>query len=173
MVISVIPRATPPRKPRLAQLRRGAQDARMAGKSGVVDQRAVRFHLLACVCQLRPGLQQDIACVPQFLGRDGAGAGQALTTGEVLLRAGKVCVLHGNRRGEGAVGAEQRAHLAHRFRQIRLRPFERQPRVGVIDLDQRLSGLHEVGVVGENAHDGAGNLRHHRNDVARDIGIVG
>ncbi len=161
------------RQPGVAHFRRRAQHAGMVRDGGVVDQHAVGLGLAAGAGELRLHFLQGVAGVLEFLGRDGAGAGELLASGEVLFGARQGCLAGRDDGVEGTVRAEQRCHFPHRLREFGFGLLQREAGVGVVDFDQCLTGLDEIGVVGVDGDDGAGDLRRHLDDVAGDIGVVG
>ena len=172
----------------LAHARRGAQHVRDLLDRHAFGQRLVRGQLLArrgrARLRRRPAplfaaASCDVDVVELFLA-DGAGGDQRRTPRDVVLRprdvalrARQVGLARRDLRLQRAVVDVQRARLAHRLRQLRFGLVERDPRVGRIELDQRLAGLDEVGVVGGDGDDRAGDLRRELHDVALHVGVVG
>ena len=76
-------------------------------------------------------------------------------------------------RGQRGITGIQRAGLAHRLRQLRLGVGAGQPRIGGVQPQQRLAGLHHVGIVGQDGHHGAAHLRRDLHHVALHVGVVG
>ncbi len=76
-------------------------------------------------------------------------------------------------RGPCRVTDIHRADLAHGLRECRLRLLQRNLGIGAIERDKRLTGLHEVGVVGMDRKHDARDLRSDLHDVALDISVVG
>ena len=72
-----------------------------------------------------------------------------------------------------AVVGIQGAHLAHGLGQVGLGLLQRHCGVCRVQLDQRLPGFDEVGVVGEDGHHRAANLGRDLDHVALHIGVVG
>ena len=70
-------------------------------------------------------------------------------------------------------GRIQAAHLAHRCRQRSLGRIQLQARIAIVQLYQQLSFGHRLCGVGINGGYRAAGLRHHRDDVAAHIGVVG
>ena len=118
--------------------------------------------------------------VLQLLLRDGAARDQR--------RAALVVVLSADQRGAGLDGVglarhhvgRQRAvvgvhgpHFAHRLRELRFGLIERDPGVARIEHDEVLSLPDDIGVVGVDGDDRAGDLRRDLDDVAGDVGVVG
>jgi hypothetical protein len=152
-----------------------------------VGERLVREELLARCLDRRLGgdepglgggeLRRDVV---ELLAADGAALHQRRAPGDVVLRAQhlaararRIGLARRDLRLQGAVVDEQRPHLAHRLGQLRLGLLEPDLRVGAVERDERLAGLHVVGVVGMDCDHGAGDLRRHLDDVALHVGVVG
>src|SRR6185312_5891568 len=64
------------------------------------------------------------------------------------------------------------AHFAHTAREPGVGLIERELRIRRIELHERLSGAHELGVVRADRNDGTGDLRCDLDDIAIDVRIV-
>ena len=122
----------------------------------VVDQRLPR--------QGRPG---------QLDAGDGAGGGQVLAAGEVVTHA-----LQGHLAGiqvclRAFHAAVQAAGLAHGLGQVGFGLLQGDVGITGVELHQHLALLHQVTVVGADAHYGAGDLWGDLHDVAVHVGVFG
>ena len=171
----------------LAHPRRGALHVRMLLDAGAFGQRAVRRQLVARRRhrRLRRGeralrRRQLGLGMAELLAADGAGGDQRPAPRQVVLRPRHVA-LQPRRVGlpqrhlrlQRGVGGEGGAHLAHRLRELRLGLVERHLRIGRVEPDQRLAGLHVIGVVGLDREHRAADLRRDLHQVALHIGVVG
>ncbi|MBV6416584.1 MAG: hypothetical protein CMLOHMNK_01192 [Steroidobacteraceae bacterium] len=109
----------------------------------------------------------------QFLGGNGAPVAGRFAPPDIRPRGRKLQCTLTDLGAQSVRLRVQRAHLSHRARQIRPRGRQRDPRIGAVELDQRLSGFDVLGIVDQHAADGAGDLARDRHDVRRDVGIIG
>ena len=141
---------------------------------------ARRSHARLRRCQRALGIgQRGFGVVQLFFGH-GAVADQRLTPLQIVLGAIDVALrphdiglAQRHLRTQRTVVDIQRAHLSHRLGQRRFGLIERHASVRRIELDQRLAGLHEIGVVGHDGHHRAADLRRDLNHVALHVGVVG
>ena len=96
-----------------------------------------------------------------------------LSTRQIAPGARQFGFAQGDLRLERAVVSVERAHFAHRLRELRLGLVERNLGVGRIELDEQLPGLHVVGVVGVDRDHRAADLRSELHHVALHVGVVG
>ncbi len=118
-------------------------------------------------------------CVFEFFLTDRAIADQRLApvqvvggAGDVGLRLGHVRLAQGDLRAQAAVVGVKRAHLPHCLGQVGTRLVQCHFGIGRVELDQHLTGFHKVGVVGQDRHHGAANLRGDLDHIALHIGVV-
>ncbi|PAV69486.1 hypothetical protein WR25_24279 [Diploscapter pachys] len=109
----------------------------------------------------------------QFLARDRALRGGALTARVIGLRRAELrACLHDRRAAFGNLG-EVGARRTHRPRQLRRGRGQLDVRGRRIEVEQRLPGLHRLRIVGVDRGDLPRIARGDRDDVTRDIGVVG
>jgi len=165
----------------------GALDVGMLIDRRAVGQHLVRGELLARRLRGRRGRGDARLCrrqlrvrVIEFLAADGAGLHQRRATRYVVFGAGDIALglselglARGDLRAQRAVVRIDRAHFAHRLRELRFGLVERDPGIGRIELHHDLAGLHVVGVVGIDRGHGARHLRRDLHDVALHVCVVG
>ncbi|MNO79779.1 hypothetical protein D3C76_709610 [compost metagenome] len=157
----------------LAQLGRGRLHIGVGHDVGVVDQGAGGVEPLL-------GGGQGVACgvegvagVGQFLLGDGAIVGEVLAALVVGFGLGQGDLLRRHVRLVAFDVAEQPAHLAHAARQVGLGLLQGDVGVARIEAHQHLALVHQVAVVGADAHHGAGDLRSDLHHVAVHVGVLG
>ena len=172
---------------RFAHDRGGALNTGVVLDRDAFGQHPVARRLLACRGDARFGSHQRAAGAGQrrlgvlhLLAAHGARGQQRLAALDVVeparhlgARALGVGLTQLQRRRQTGIGHVERAHFAHRLRQLGLRTLECQARVGRVEHDQRLPGFDEVGVVGQHRHDRATELRRHLHQRRLHVGVVG
>ena len=175
------------RQERLAHRGCSALHVRMVLDAGAFGQRLVRGGLLARGGQRRLGAgqraargrQRGLGVLHLFAGHRAGGHQRHAAVhgleraGHVGLRARHLGLAQVDVGRQRAVGRIHLAHLAHRLRELRLRALERDLRIGGVEPDERLAGLHDVGVVGQDLQHGAAHLRRDLHDRRLHVGVVG
>ena len=163
------------RKVEIGAAQRGGRslDVGMREQRRVVDHRVAARQLLPGRGQCALGGGQRLACVREFLGRDGAGGRQSLAAFVIGLGA----FGHGAARFEfglqtADIGIES-AHLAHGAREVGLGLLERDAGVARVEVGEDLPGLDKSVVVGMDRDHRAGGLRRNLDDVAVGVGVLG
>ncbi len=145
----------------------------MIGECGAVDSGSVGDQLLLGCCQSRLRRFQRIARVLQLFARNGTGTSQTLTSRQILLSGRQVGLANLHSGLELRGGREQVADFPHGLRELRFRLVQSHLGVLLVQLHQRLSGLHELRVVSAYRDHGSGHLRCDLHDVAAYVRIVG
>ncbi len=128
------------------------RNARLSRESGTGRE------ILLCRNQSIPGGAQRIPRVGDFLGRDRAAACQILAAVQIRLRLAQIRPSLRNHRFQLVAVRKHGAHLADRPRKLRLGVAQRDLRIGVIELDQLLAALNEIGLVGTDTDDRPAHL---------------
>src|SRR5205814_9514092 len=96
----------------------------------------------------------------------------ALAPGEIALGLAKICAPQRHvRLGRGGRRA-QGPHRAHGLCELGFRLRERNWRVGLVELDERVAAVHVFGIVRAYREHRAGDLRGDLDEVAADVSVV-
>src|SRR4051812_47121209 len=142
-----------------------ASSAERAATSALLNEascaRAWSYSSLPTAPDCTSGVRRSRSSLARARAGPGGLSSAARAAVDVFLSAGQVGTgaLDVGRAGvdlrlQRAVVRVERAHLAHRLRELRLGLVEGDARVGRVELDERLAGLHVVGVVGVDTENG-------------------
>ena len=160
---------------RVADLRGGGLHVRVICDRGAGGQRAVRRAAAARAASSEAcAAVHGVAGVRDFFRRHRAGLRHRQTAPQVVLRARQIrLALCDLRRVLVVVGVQAVRTWRTVCAELRLGLFERDPRVGRVQHDDRVAGLHDLRVVRVDRDDRAGHLRRDLHDVAVDVRVVG
>ena len=149
------------------------QHLRMICNRGAVDLRHRLAQLLARRGNVRARRGHRIARMREFFGGNGAVRDQAAAALQVIVGGAFGLFALRDLRPQFLALCEQAAHLAYRARQIRFRVLFGDFRIRRVELEQRLAGLDELGVVHIERQDGARDFAGHLHHIAVHIAIIG
>ena len=108
----------------------------------------------------------------QFFTRHASGCRQLFAACEVAGGAVDFGLTHGDGRLQLRRCREHGPHITNRARKLCFGLLERDLRIGLVELHQRLALLDELRIVRADRNHDAGNLRCDLHNVAVDVGVV-
>jgi hypothetical protein len=161
------------RQLRVAHRRGGGEHLRMVRDGGAVDLCDRLVELLACRGDVCAAGGDGITRVRELLGGNGAIRDESAAALQIVIRGALCLFTLVDQRAQLLALREQPAHLPDGARQVGLCIGDRNFRIGGIELQQRLSGAHALGVVDLQRQHGARDLARHLHHIAVHVRIVG
>jgi hypothetical protein len=156
----------------IAHRGRRGQDLRMIRNGGAVDLCHGLAQLLARRRDIGARRRDRIACMREFFGGNGAVRDQVAAALQIVIGGtfGLFALL--DLRPQFLALGEQAAHLPHRARQIRFGVLLGDSRIRRIELEQRLAGIDELGIVHVERQHRAGHFVRHLHHIAVDVAVI-